>query len=194
VDAADNGALLVQRVIRDASHCGFTTPEWIATLPPVDDGRYEITVLAQAEANGCGGLGSEILLWTFAHDQKMYSSEAVAWPGNGRTTALDAHFSSSAPDGAAPPMAEFSGEISDRNGRNYPPGTRIEAYVGRTRCGVASVRRTGNFAGYILSTVGPDSIPGCDGGATVTFRVDGRRAPETAVNELGGGKGFDLTV
>ena len=280
VDAAGRGNLLVQRVVPDASHCGFTTPEaeaglealvrWVEhgvkptgtdvmvddlrrldrtyeltprpgsreadavpgardrvvvrgkatldgapfdaqylgavvrraglvtpcnfTLPPVENGRYEITVLAAAEASGCGGPGAEILLWAYANRTKMYSREALPWPGNGRNATFDARFSSSAPAGGAPPTMELSGEVTRRDGRNYPPGTRVEASVGRTRCGVASVRRTGNFAGYILSTVGPDSIPGCHAGATLTFRIDGRRARDTAVNDLGGGMSFDLTV
>lgn len=280
VDAAGRSNLLVQRVVPDASHCGFTTPEaeaglealvrWVEhgdkpkgtdvmvhdlrrldrtfeltprpgsqaadavpgardrvvvrgkamldgvpfdarylgavvrrnglvtpcnyTLPPVDNGRYEITVLAAAEAHGCGGPGAEILLWTYANGKKMYSADTLAWPRNDRAARFEASFSSSAPGGAATPTMEFSGEVSRRDGHNYPPGTRVEAYVGRTRCGVASVRRTGNYAGYILSTVGSDSIPGCEGGATLTFRIDGRRAPDTAVNELGGGRSLDLTV
>ena len=48
---------------------------------------------------------------------------------------------------------------------------------------VASTRCTGNFAGYILDVVGPDSIAGCTRGATVTFRVDGVPVAETAVND-----------
>jgi hypothetical protein len=80
------------------------------------------------------------------------------------------------------------------DGRQLPGGTRIEAYIGRTRCGVASVRRTGSFAGFSLSVVGPDAIPGCTRGGTITFRVNGRRALDTAVNEPGGSSGLDLTV
>jgi hypothetical protein len=124
----------------------------------------------------------------------MYSTAAVPWPGDGGTTSFEASFSSSAPDGAAPALTEFAGEVSDRDGTHLPPGTRVEALIGGTRCGVASLRRTGNYAGFILSVVGPDSVPGCEGGATIRFRVDGRRARETGVNDLGRGMTADLTV
>jgi hypothetical protein len=69
------------------------------------------------------------------------------------------------------------------------------AYIGDTRCAVASTRYTGNFAGYIVNVVGPDSIAGCSRGATVTFRVDGVPVAESAVNQPPGGRdALDLTV
>jgi pimeloyl-ACP methyl ester carboxylesterase len=279
VDAAGKGDLLVQRVMRDAGHCGFTTAEqeaafealvgWVEhgvkpegddvlvddlrtlrgtfelaprsgspeadavpgaagrvlvrggltldgapfdarflgavvrrdglitpcqyTLPSVDDGRYEITVLADEESSGCGAPGAQIFLWTFARNQKLYSRESVAWPGNGGTTNFDASFSASAPVGGAPPTSEFAGEVYNRDGERLPPGTRVEAYVDDVRCGVASVRRTGSFSGYILAVVGPDSVTGCDRGAALTFRIDGQPAAETAVNDLRRGGGGGLT-
>jgi pimeloyl-ACP methyl ester carboxylesterase len=171
---------------------GLTTPCQY-TLAPVTNGRYEITVLADAESTGCGAPGAEILLWTFARDRKLYTGAAVRWPGNGRATSFDSSFSTAAPHGAAPLTSDFSGEVFRRGGRHVPPGTRIEAYVGDTRCGVASVRRTGNFAGYILAVAGPDSVAGCAAGATLTFRINGRPALETAVNEPGRGMPLDLT-
>jgi pimeloyl-ACP methyl ester carboxylesterase len=279
VDDAGRGDLLVQRVIRDPGHCGFTTTEqeagfealvaWVedgekpegtdvliddlreldgtfelyprpgtpeaeavpgfddrvvlrgqATvdgdpfdaeflgamvqrnglitpcpgLTSVDDGRYEITVMADAEAKGCGTRDAQIILWTFVDDEQLYSTEAVRWPGNGRRTTFDASFSTAAPDGAAPPTSRFLGEVYDRRGRHLPPGTRVEAFVGDTRCGVASVWRTGSFSGYSLAVVGPDSVPECEAGATVTFRIGGKRAAETAVNETGGETSLDLTL
>jgi hypothetical protein len=45
-----------------------------------------------------------------------------------------------------------------------------------------------------LSVVGPDSIPGCTRGGTITFRVNGRPALDTAVNEPGSTGRLDLTV
>ena len=76
-----------------------------------------------------------------------------------------------------------------------PPGTRVEAYVGDTRCGVASTRRSGNFTGYILDVVGPEAIAGCTRGATLTFRIDGVPASETALNKPPGqSAALDLTV
>jgi hypothetical protein len=77
-----------------------------------------------------------------------------------------------------------------------PPGARVEAYAGAVRCGVASVRRTGNFSGYVLYVVGPDSVIGCDRDATLTFRIDGKPAVQTAINDLRpvrGGHQVDLT-
>ena len=45
---------------------GLTTPCQY-TLPKVQDGRYDITVLADAELSGCGGNGARVVLWTFAN-------------------------------------------------------------------------------------------------------------------------------
>jgi hypothetical protein len=164
------------------------------TLTAVRNGRYEITVLADTEASGCGAKGAEIILWTFVQDERLHS-EAVPWPGDARTASFDATFSTGSPDGAAAPTASaFVGEVYDERGRHLPPGTRIEAYVGDARCGVASVRRTGSFSGYTLTVVGPDSVAGCDPGATLTFRIDGRPAANTAVNERGGEPSLDLNL
>jgi hypothetical protein len=150
-------------------------------------------VIADAEASGCGAPGAQVLLWTFAQDEKLYSREAVGWPRDGHATVFDASFSTSTPAGGAPPTSEMAGEVFRRDGRLLPPGTRVEAYVGATRCAVASSRRAGNFSGYILAVVGPDSIPGCIRGATLTFRIDGRPAVETSTNDPGHGSSFDLT-
>jgi pimeloyl-ACP methyl ester carboxylesterase len=280
VDAAGKSELLVQRVVRDPGHCGFTNEEWEAnlealerwvehgtrpsstnvmtddlrkldrtfelsprpgtaeagalpgaddrvvlsghltldgqpfdarflgavvrrdglvtpcqlTLPPVAQGNYSITVLADAESFGCGAPGGEILLWTFVNDTIVYSSDAVAWPGNGGTATFDATFSLSTPAGAVPPTAQFNGELLARDGTKLPAGSRVEAFVGNTRCGIASTRRSGSFAGYVLAVVGPESIPGCARGATLTFRVNGRPARETSVNDPEiNGHSLDLT-
>jgi pimeloyl-ACP methyl ester carboxylesterase len=165
------------------------------TLPEVQDGRYEITVLADAEARGCGANGARIVLWTFVDGTRYYSNEALPWPRNGRTTAtFDATFSNAAPDGVAPSAVQFVGEVYDRRGRNMPPGTRVEAFVGNTRCGIASIRRTGSFAGYLLAVAGPESIAGCERGAQLTFRINGRPAVDTSVNEETRRESLDLTL
>jgi hypothetical protein len=270
VDAAGKHDLLVQRVVGDPSHCGFTNAEWEAglealinwveqgvkpegddvlvgdltslgekfaltprpgstqadkvpgasdrvvlkgvltldgapfdarslgavvrrdglitpcqyTLASVSHGQYEITVLADAEASGCGAPGAEILLWASARNQLLYSREFAVWPGNGASAQLDASFASSAPDGGAAPTSDFLGEVFAQQGNGLPPGTRAEAYAGAVRGGVASVRRTGNFSGYVLYVVGPDSVIGCDRDATLTFRIDGQPALQTAINDL----------
>lgn len=280
VDAAGKGGLLVQRVMRDASHCGFTTPEqaasfealvrWVergvrptgtnvstsdlrkldrtfelsprrgsaadavpgagdrvtvrgdatldgrpfdarflgavvlrgglvtacqGTLPPVDKGRFQISVLSAAEASGCGAPGAQIVLWTFVDDAMLFSTKTLAWPANGSTATFDASFSTATPRGVTRPTALFQGELFRSDGRQLPAGTRVEALVGNRLCAVASTRYTGNFAGYILNVVGPDSITGCTLGATVTFRVDGLPAAETAVNRPPGQRdSLDLTI
>jgi pimeloyl-ACP methyl ester carboxylesterase len=165
------------------------------TLPPVVQGRYQIVVLADTESRGCGVPGSEILLWTF-RDRILYSRSGVDWPGNGGSTSFNGSFSTSAPNGDVPPMAQFNGELLGRDGGKLPPGTRVDAYVGDTRCGVASTRHGGSFSGYILNVVGPESIAGCTRGATLTFRIDGKPAIDAGVvNTPPGRQGsLDLTL
>jgi hypothetical protein len=281
VERARAGRLLVQRVFRDPGHCGFTGPEWTAslealvrwvehgrrprghdvltrrlgalrprfelspragtpegdtvpgaprrvrlsgrlrlngrpfdarflgavvrkdglvtpcqlTLPQVRRGRYKIPVVAAAESAGCGGPGAEVALWTFAGGKILFSRETRRWPaGSARRADFDASFSPTRPDGIIGGRAEFGGQVFRPNGRQLPGGTRIDAYVGTTRCGVASVRRTGSFTGFSLNVVGPDAIPGCTHGAMITFRVNGKRALDTAANEPGTASQLDLTV
>jgi hypothetical protein len=277
VDAAGRHNRLVQRVLRDASHCGFTTTEkeaglealiaWVEhgqrpsgdnvlsdlraprpsfelnprpgtraahnvpgagqrvvlrgtltldgapfdakylgavvernglitpcqyTLSSVTNGKYEITVLADAESSGCGAPGASMLLWTSTQNARLYSSQATPWPRNHHAT-FDATFSAATPRGAVPPISEFTGTVSRRNGHELPAGTRIDAYVGDTRCGVASTRRTGNYSGYILNVIGP-SVPGCEPDAALTFKINGRPAPNTATNDLRDGRTLNLTL
>jgi hypothetical protein len=73
----------------------------------------------------------------------------------------------------------------------YGAGTLVEAFVGSTRCAVASIRGTGF---YIMSVVGPDATPGCAADAPITFVVDGERAVETARNSPARSAHLDLTV
>ena len=50
------------------------------------------------------------------------------------------------------------------------PGAKVEAFVGGTRCGLASVRESEGFVG-------------CTTGAPLRFRIDGQTAaPTAAVN------------
>jgi pimeloyl-ACP methyl ester carboxylesterase len=172
---------------------GLTTPCQY-TLPKVQDGRYEITVLAETEARGCGANGGQIVLWTFSQGRMLYSNEATPWPRSGRTTNFDATFSSAVPKGVAPSVVQFVGEVYDRRGRNMAPGTRVEAFVGSSRCGIASIRHTGSFAGYSLAVAGPDSIAECERGAPLTFRINGRPAVDTSVNEEARQESLDLTL
>jgi hypothetical protein len=164
-------------------------------LSRVSGGRYAITVMAGTEASGCGARGTGIALWTFARGKIIYSREIRSWPGrSGGRTRFDASFATAAPDGSGAPQSEFAGEVYTPDGRHLPGGTRVDAYVGTTRCGVTSVRRTGSFSGFSVDVAGPDSVPGCTRGATIRFRVGGRPARDTAVNEPGRSGRLDLTV
>jgi hypothetical protein len=99
-----------------------------------------------------------------------------------------------APTGGVGPIVGFAGEIFDARNRRLPPGARVEARIGQTLCAVATTRRIDNFTGFSIDVVGPDSIPGCETGATITFRVYGRDARETAVNQAGQGATFNLSL
>ena len=151
------------------------------TLPPVVNGHYTITVLAETESSGCGEPGAQIVLWTSAHDKILFSTNTLSWPGNGRATTFAARYSTSAPAGAAPTTAQFNGGVFGADDQPLRAGTRVDAYVGSTRCGTASVRSSDDFTGYILSVVGPDSIAGCTRGVALTLRVNGRVAVHTRV-------------
>ena len=164
------------------------------TLPRVRNGRFAITVRARTEGSGCGAAGSRIFLWTFVQDQIVYSNQSVRWPGNGETARFDPRFSVSAPTGGVGPIVGFAGEIFDARSRRLPPGAAVRAYIGKTLCAVATTRRIEDFVGFSIDVVGPESIPGCEIGATITFRVDGRDAQETAVNQTGQGASLNLSL
>ena len=172
---------------------GLVTPCQFA-LTPVTDGRYRITVQSDTEAGGCGASGGDLVLWTFVDGERLYSREKVPWPGDGSTKTFDATFSTSEPNGVGAPAMGFAGEVYRRDGTQLGPGTRVEAYVGETRCAVASVRRTGNFSGFSMIIAGPATVPGCAPGATLTFRIDGRPAVETAVNDADERGSLDLSL
>jgi hypothetical protein len=189
-DGAPFDARFVGAVVR--AH-GLVTP-CQDTLPQVTKGRYQIVVLSSAAASGCGAPGSDVLLWTYMQNKQYFSTRAIAWPADGGPATFDVTFTSSAPQGAARPRTEFAGEIFDHSGRRLPDGTRVEAYIGNTLCAVASVRTEGNFTGFSISVVGPDSVAGCARGATVRFHVDGKPAVTTAVNNFRGDPSLDLTM
>ncbi len=119
------------------------------------------------------------------HDQIVYSEELVPWPGNGATVRFRPRFSSGSPDGGVGPVVGFAGEISDGRVGRLPPGAKVEAFIGATRCAVATTRRSEDFVGFSIDVVGPGAIPECVVGGTITFKVDGRDARETAVNRPG---------
>jgi hypothetical protein len=172
---------------------GLVTPCQYA-LPRVRDGRFAIPVRARSEALGCGAARSEIFLWTFVQDQIVYSDQSVRWPRTGKTARFAPGFSISTPTGGVGPIVGFAGEIFDARHRRLPPGAHVEAHIGKTLCAVATTRRIDNFTGFSIDVVGPDSIPGCAIDATITFRVNGRNARETAVNQAGQGATLNLSL
>ena len=190
LDGAPFDAEFLGAAVRDH---GLITP-CQATLPQVEQGRYEIEVLSIAAASGCGAPDSEILFWTFMNDTQYFGTAALPWPADGAPTDFDIGFATAAPQGAAPRTTEFAGEVFEQDGRQLPDGTRVEARIGNALCGVASVRTNGDFTGFSLSVVGPESIAGCDAGATVTFRADGRPATTTAVNDFHAVPSLDLVL
>jgi hypothetical protein len=166
---------------------GLATP-CQSTLLPVSDGRYEVTVLADGESRGCGAPGAAIVPWVYAHDRYIYSTNSLPWPANGSTATFAPTYSSSKPAGAAPVLAQFSGAVYKADGVPASAGTRVEAFIRNTRCGVASVRNTVDFNGYVLAVVGPASIPDCTRGAPVSFRVNGRTARHAPVRNTPPGR------
>jgi hypothetical protein len=154
---------------------GLVTPCQV-TLPPVQNGKYSVGLYAATESAGCGAPGTRVALWVFAHNRYIYSTNTVAWPDAAGPVSLDATYSTATPRGATPAVAQFQGGAFAADGRALPAGTRVEAFVGPTRCGLASVRTTQDFTGYIISVVGPDAIPGCTLGAPIAFRLNGKPA------------------
>ena len=161
-------------------HDGLVTPCNV-TLPPSEGGHYEIDVYTDGGAAGCGRPGTEVVLWTYAAEAKLYAITALPWPGAGEDeVAFDVEFATADPDGAAVAITELSGEVyDDDSARRHEPGTRVEAHVGSTLCGVASIRASGF---YILGLAGPDTVAGCSAGGRVSFEIGGHRATETATN------------
>src|SRR5262249_17438570 len=113
--------------------------------------------------------GTEVLLWTFVNSKKFYATIPATWPQVGVAN-FPAQFLSAAPNGAAPRLTELSGEVQTSDGTPMDPGAVVDAYIGSTKCGTASVRQTGDFTGYVMTVVGPDSIPGCKHNASISFR------------------------
>src|SRR5437016_2721277 len=105
------------------------------------DAPYLGAVVRRTEANGCGAAGGKVFLWTFVQDQIVYSNQSAQWPGNGKTARFNPRFSISAPTGGVGPIVGFAGEIFDARNRRLPPGAHVEAYIGTTRCAVATTRR-----------------------------------------------------
>jgi hypothetical protein len=151
-------------------------------LPPVADGRYSVSVFTETASAGCGTAGAEVVLWIYANDKILHSTNTMPWPDDENARAsFDATYEAAQPNGAIPDVAQFQGGAFAADGKALPAGTLVEAYVGDTRCGVASVRVSTEFRGYILAVVGPDSVDGCTRDAPIEFRLDGEPATPTDV-------------
>jgi hypothetical protein len=154
-----------------------------AAIPPVSGGRFEITVLPEAEVSGCGTDGATVVFWAYVGDRFYFSEKATNWPETAATREIQATFSSGSPRGAAPSTTDIYGEILDGSGNPAAPGTLIEAYDGETLCGRTSLRG-GEFEGFVIFIAGPDSIEGCGRGSRIRFAVNGTPTAGTVTNDL----------
>lgn len=82
-------------------------------------------------------------------------------------------------------------------GRPAPAGTVVQALIGEKVCGEGVVRRISDDLplGYVVDVAGATQVEGCGtDGATITFRVGGVPANETATFATGTFLRLDLTV
>jgi hypothetical protein len=164
---------------------------------PIRNGRFDVSVAADAEAAGCGRPGAQLFVFVDLGEQGYASEQLTDWPDTGNDLAFDAAFSSANPSGVSRQGTTFVGEVLDAEGNRPPPGTVIEAFVGDALCGVTSIPyvRTAGMdpSSYALVVVPAEVTPGCTAGATISFRIDGEPAAQTAVNDLGFHE-LDLTL
>lgn len=163
----------------------------------VRDGRYTRAVASDTELAGCGGPGSDIVVSAYVSG-KLLSSPPVPWPTSGNTVTLDAAFSSAAA-GSADGLTPVFGAVYDAAGNRMPAGTKVEAYIGSTLCGVtslpAAVMQFANPDSFNVLVVGPDANPGCTKDGAITFRVNGTTVAGNVTNDLKiRGHALDLTL
>lgn len=94
-----------------------------------------------------------------------------------------------------PPTRVFGTVTVD--GQPAPAGTVVQAFVGEKQCGEGMVRRISDDLplGYVVDVAGATQVEGCGtDGATITFRVGGVPANETATFATGTFIRVDLTV
>jgi hypothetical protein len=87
-------------------------------IPPVRGGQFQIGLFAADQSIGCGTEGTEVLLWTYVGDERVFATAPIPWHDGGHGP-VDVIFSSREPIGAA---------------------TEVQAFVGPTLCGRASTR------------------------------------------------------
>ena len=189
LDGRPFDARFIGAVVVDDNH--LVTPCNV-TIPTIIAGRFSLGVYAASASAGCGRHGAKVVLWTYVGSQKLFATTPINW-ATADTGDLSVDFSTAQPLGATRRVFELNGGVFHADGSRVRTGARVEAFIGTTLCGVASVR-TGVFDGYILHVVGPDSIPACASGGRITFRVDGVRARESIANGGTPPRTFDLTA
>jgi pimeloyl-ACP methyl ester carboxylesterase len=171
--------------------------DYISTRVPY--GRYEIAVASDEEARGCGSPGAQLFFVISSGGKQFISQDVIGWPDDTRELKFDTTFSAGDPDGVGRRATFFTGSVLDSSGESLPAGTVIEAYIGEILCGVTSlppvVMPSGDPETYVMMIAGPESVPGCNAGASISFRVDGQPTAENATNDLAGDQHLlDLTL
>ncbi len=170
----------------------------------LDDGRYELSVAADAEVSGCGSTTARAYLLFFKDGVRHVSTQPIPW-ADGAEATFDAAFVSAQTGGAGAATSqeffgtEVYGSLSDAKGNSAKPGTFVEAYVGDTLCGrfVASpVVMVFDAPGvYDMRVAAPAAIPACASGETITFRVNGVVVPGNVTHDLSrNGHALDLAT
>jgi len=162
----------------------------------VRGGEYERTVASAEEAAGCGETGSAIYGVIWEQDALRFSAPIVWQPGGG-SMVTDLAFSTTAAVIIPADDTPVYGTVLDAHGEHLGPGTRIEAYIGETLCGVGSLTPVVmEFSGpdsFDVLVAGPESVAGCERNAKVRFTVDGREVAATAINNIFG-QNVDLII
>jgi hypothetical protein len=163
---------------------------------PSADGQYARVVVSEREVAGCGAAGRRIRIAAATGDKVYFSPESVEWPAAGGAVELDVDFTDGDAGRAADNVTPIFGSVLDAAGKRLPSGTRVEAYIGDTLCGVgalpASVLVFQNPDVFDLLVASPEAVSGCERDGVITFRVDGRAVEQTATNDLGDGTQLDL--
>ena len=140
------------------------------------NGRFELPVASSDELPGCGQPGARMFLVHEASGNAEVSQELFDWPAEGNELTVHATFSSADPGGVSKQGTLITGTPLDGAGEHLPPGTLVEAFIGETLCGVSSLpfiwMTTGDSTYLWLTVVGPEAIPACREGETITFRIN----------------------
>lgn len=158
----------------------------------IDNGTYGMAIAADAETAGCGAPGSEVIVGLFT-DDRFVAEQAFSWPQASGDATFDVTFSHAHPVGVAGSEeaifgTAFSGKLLDARDAPLGPGTKVEAYIGATRCGAFAVPPVkmvfDDTQGYTINVAAPETIPGCTKDGTIQFRINGDDTGITAVNDL----------